>query len=205
MKTKLINDGPQKTYVLVLEKGDEAVSSIEDFARKNGIAAAQLTGIGAFSDAVLGFFDWETKNYREIPVTEQVEVVSLLGDVALGADRHADAASTRSRQPRRRHRNGRPSPESACPADTGGGADRIASAPAQAEGCRERAGAHRSRGIAGDVGPTASRKDRNRSPAGPHDRRGPLGAGVLPDARNHRHDRRVHRFVGQCVEAIGAN
>ena len=47
MKTKLINDGPPKTYVLVLEKGDEAVSSIEDFARKNGIGAAQLTGIGA--------------------------------------------------------------------------------------------------------------------------------------------------------------
>jgi uncharacterized protein len=86
MKTKLINEGPQKTYVLVLEMGDEAVSSIEDFARKNGIAAAQLTGIGAFSDAVLGFFDWETKNYRNIPVTEQVEVVSLLGDIALGAD-----------------------------------------------------------------------------------------------------------------------
>jgi uncharacterized protein len=66
MKSKLINDGPQKTYVLVLDKGDEAVSSIEDFARKNGIAAAQLTGVGAFSDAVLGFFNWETKAYRKI-------------------------------------------------------------------------------------------------------------------------------------------
>jgi predicted DNA-binding protein with PD1-like motif len=86
MKSKLINDGPQKTYVLALDKGDEAVSSIEGFARENGIAAAQLTGIGAFSDAVLGFFDWETKDYRKIPVTEQVEVVSLLGDVALGPD-----------------------------------------------------------------------------------------------------------------------
>jgi predicted DNA-binding protein with PD1-like motif len=86
MKTKLINNGSQKTYVLVLDKDDEAVGSIEDFARKNGIAAAQLTGIGAFSDAALGFFDWETKNYRAIHVTEQVEVVSLLGDIALGAD-----------------------------------------------------------------------------------------------------------------------
>ena len=86
MKTKLINDGPQKTYVLVLDKGDEAISSIEGFVRENGIAAAQLTGIGACSDTVLGFFDWETKDYRKIPVTEQVEVVSLLGDVALGAD-----------------------------------------------------------------------------------------------------------------------
>ena len=86
MKTKLINDGPQKTYVLILDKGDEAVGSIEGFAREKGIMAAQLTGIGAFSDAVLGFFDWETKEYRRIPVTEQVEVVSLLGDVALGPD-----------------------------------------------------------------------------------------------------------------------
>ena len=61
MKTKLINDGPQKTFVLVLDKDDEVVSSIEGFAREHGIAAAQLTGIGACSDVVLGFFDWETK------------------------------------------------------------------------------------------------------------------------------------------------
>src|SRR6478736_5158555 len=86
MKTKLINGGPQETFVLVLDKGDEVVSSIEGFVREHGIAAAQLTGIGAFSDALLGFFDWETKDYQKIPVTEQVEVVSLLGDIALGAD-----------------------------------------------------------------------------------------------------------------------
>jgi uncharacterized protein len=86
MKFKLVNDGPQKTYVLVLDKGDEAVSSIADFARHQGLAAAQLTGLGAFSDVVLGFFDWEKKEYRKIPVNEQVEVVSLLGDIALGPD-----------------------------------------------------------------------------------------------------------------------
>src|SRR5690349_20482009 len=62
VKSKIINDGPQKTYVLVLDKGDEAVSCIEGFARENDIAAAQMTGIGAFSDAVLGFFDWESKD-----------------------------------------------------------------------------------------------------------------------------------------------
>ena len=86
MRFKLVNDGPQKTYVLVLDKGDEAVSCMERFARDHGLAAAQLTGIGAFSDAVLGFFDWEKKEYRKIPVREQVEVVSLIGDVALGPD-----------------------------------------------------------------------------------------------------------------------
>jgi predicted DNA-binding protein with PD1-like motif len=66
MKSKLINDGPQKTYVLVLDKGDEVVGCIESFAREKGIAAAQFTGIGAFSDTVLGFFNWETKDYRKI-------------------------------------------------------------------------------------------------------------------------------------------
>jgi predicted DNA-binding protein with PD1-like motif len=35
---------------------------------------------------VLGFFDWETKKYLRNPVTEQVEVVSLTGDLALGPD-----------------------------------------------------------------------------------------------------------------------
>jgi predicted DNA-binding protein with PD1-like motif len=69
--------------VLVLDKDYEAVASIEGFAARNGIAAAQLTGIGAFRDALLGFFDWETKDYRKIPVSEQVEVVSLLDDIAL--------------------------------------------------------------------------------------------------------------------------
>jgi predicted DNA-binding protein with PD1-like motif len=86
MQSKLINDGPQKTYVLVLETGEEAVGSIQGFARDHAVGAAQITGIGAFSDAVLGFFDWETKEYRKIPVREQVEVVSLLGDVAIGPD-----------------------------------------------------------------------------------------------------------------------
>ncbi|MDR3533491.1 MAG: DNA-binding protein [Rhodopila sp.] len=86
MQSKLVNDGPQKTYVLVLESGDEAASSIQRFAVERDLSAAQITGIGAFSDAVLGFFDWDKKDYRKIPIREQVEVVSLVGDVAHGPD-----------------------------------------------------------------------------------------------------------------------
>jgi hypothetical protein len=86
MQSRLINDGPQKTYALVLAYGDEVAGSVERFAAERGLSAAQITGIGAFSDAVLGFFDWEKKDYRKIPVREQVEVVSLVGDVAQGPD-----------------------------------------------------------------------------------------------------------------------
>jgi hypothetical protein len=40
--------------------------------------------IGAFSRAVLGYFQWKTKRYKKIAVGEQVEVLSLLDDVAVG-------------------------------------------------------------------------------------------------------------------------
>jgi predicted DNA-binding protein with PD1-like motif len=84
MKWKLVNDGPQRTFVVVLQSGDEAVACLKRFADEQRLSAAQLTAIGAFSDAVLGYFDWQKKEYRRNPVTEQVEVVSLIGDVALG-------------------------------------------------------------------------------------------------------------------------
>jgi predicted DNA-binding protein with PD1-like motif len=83
MKSKLVNAGPQRTFVVVLDTGDEAIASLKRFIREQRLGAAQLTAIGAFSDAVLGYFDWERKDYKRIPVREQVEVVSLVGDVAL--------------------------------------------------------------------------------------------------------------------------
>jgi predicted DNA-binding protein with PD1-like motif len=83
MRTQVIHEGAQKTWALVLEKGDEAVAALTNFAREHGLAAAHFTAIGAFSDVTLGYFDREQKDYRKIPITEQVEVLSLLGDVAL--------------------------------------------------------------------------------------------------------------------------
>jgi uncharacterized protein len=88
MRTKLINDGTRKSYMLALENGDEAVSSIEGFVLEKGIGFAELTGGGAFSDAVLepGYSYRETKGYCKIIVREQVEVVCFLGEVALSQD-----------------------------------------------------------------------------------------------------------------------
>lgn len=83
MQAKLINDDKAKTYALILEKGDEVMGCLAEFAVRQRLSASQFTAIGAFSDAVLGFFDLRAKDYRPIPVEEQVEVLSLLGDVAL--------------------------------------------------------------------------------------------------------------------------
>jgi uncharacterized protein len=58
------------------------MASVTSFARKEGLLGAQITGVGALSEAVLGYFDWEKKEYLKIPVAEQVEVAALLGDIA---------------------------------------------------------------------------------------------------------------------------
>lgn len=71
------------TYVAVLDKGDEAIGELTRLARERSLSATQLTAIGAFSRARLGWFDRADATYRDIPVDEQVEVLSLVGDVAL--------------------------------------------------------------------------------------------------------------------------
>lgn len=86
MKHKFISEGPERTYAIVLDVGDEPVSCLTEFAKAQRLDAARFTGIGAFSEAVVGFFDLQRKDYERIPIGEQVEVVSLVGDVALGPD-----------------------------------------------------------------------------------------------------------------------
>jgi uncharacterized protein len=86
VKSKLLNQAPERTYAVVLDSADEVLDCLTRFARDERLDAARLSAIGAFRDAVLGFFDLERKDYRRIEVAEQVEVVSLLGDVALGPD-----------------------------------------------------------------------------------------------------------------------
>lgn len=81
-----MHQGDNKTWAVVLETGDEASACLLAFAREQHLSAAHFTAIGAFERTVLGYFDWNTKDYRRIPVDEQVEVVSLIGDVALKGD-----------------------------------------------------------------------------------------------------------------------
>jgi hypothetical protein len=83
VRAKLLNVDPPLTYAVVLQTGDEVISTLNAFVREQEVEAASLTAIGAFSKAVLGYFEWESKQYRRIPVDEQVELLSLLGDVAI--------------------------------------------------------------------------------------------------------------------------
>jgi hypothetical protein len=83
MQHKLLHDNAgQRTFAVVLETGDEVLKCLQSFVTDQRIRAAEFTAIGAFSDVVLKYFDWQTKKYIENRINEQVEVASLIGDVA---------------------------------------------------------------------------------------------------------------------------
>jgi predicted DNA-binding protein with PD1-like motif len=83
MRWKLLDLGPPATRAVVLDTDDEAIAVLGKFVKEHDIATASVSAIGAFERAVVGYFEWSTKQYKRIPVDEQVEVVSLIGDVAL--------------------------------------------------------------------------------------------------------------------------
>ncbi|MGE5465582.1 MAG: PPC domain-containing DNA-binding protein [Methanocella sp.] len=83
MRSKVLSEAGERTFALIFETGEEPMSLLTRFAADHKITAARLTAIGAFSDATIAYFDWETKDYRRIPIDEQVEVLSLIGDIAL--------------------------------------------------------------------------------------------------------------------------
>lgn len=83
MKHKLLNERDGwRSYVLIFERGDEVMDGLVDFAASTDLAGAHFHGIGAFRDAVLAYFDWDTKEYERIPVDEQVEVTSISGNIS---------------------------------------------------------------------------------------------------------------------------
>ena len=83
MQVKLVKDAPEeKVYAVFFYKGDEALSGLTDFAIQHKIEDAHFTAIGAVSGATLAWLDPGNKIYHRIPVAEQVEVLSLIGDVA---------------------------------------------------------------------------------------------------------------------------
>lgn len=83
MKTKQLLDSP-RTFALIFDTGDEIISELKRFAEAQSLSGSSFKAIGALSDARLDWFDWEDKKYKvAVDIQEQVEVLSLIGDIAL--------------------------------------------------------------------------------------------------------------------------
>ncbi len=86
MKSKIVEDADVVTYVVVCDPADEAVAVLTQFARAERLEASQVTAVGGFERATVGWFDPAARQFRHIPVDEPSEVLSLMGDVAEAED-----------------------------------------------------------------------------------------------------------------------
>jgi uncharacterized protein len=83
MRHKQLSHTP-KTFALIFETGDEITNVLKRFAAEQKLAGSSFKAIGALSFVKLGWFNWKTKKYEvAVEFDEQVELLSLIGDVAL--------------------------------------------------------------------------------------------------------------------------
>jgi uncharacterized protein len=83
MRSKQVAENP-KTFVVILDTGDEILSSLKQLAQTEHLAGSSFKAIGALSDVELGWFNWESRKYQTaVKLKEQVELLSLIGDIAL--------------------------------------------------------------------------------------------------------------------------
>ena len=83
MRSKLIAATGQKTWAIIFDDGEDPAAGLLEFAQQQKLSASQFSAIGAFSEVELGFFLMDQQDYKKIPIREQVEVLSFLGDVTL--------------------------------------------------------------------------------------------------------------------------
>jgi predicted DNA-binding protein with PD1-like motif len=70
------------TVVVVLATGEEVMESLTSVAREHAVEGARVAGIGALRGATLGFYDLARKDYDRFRIEEEVELLSLLGNIS---------------------------------------------------------------------------------------------------------------------------
>lgn len=82
MKHRVLGQaGGGRRFAAVFDIGDDVLEHLQQLCEREAIASASITGLGGFGSATLGYFDMEAKRYEPIPIDEQVEVLSLIGNV----------------------------------------------------------------------------------------------------------------------------
>jgi predicted DNA-binding protein with PD1-like motif len=84
MRSRLVyQDGSHhRTFVLAFDKAEDPVALLSRFADTQKLSGSHITATGSFERAVVGYFDRLEGDYLRIPVEQQVEVLSLDGEVA---------------------------------------------------------------------------------------------------------------------------
>ena len=73
-------------YIVRVESGERVIEALMELLRRERVGFANLSGAGGFRWARIGFWDPETKDYRNRDLDEQLEVVSFQGNASIRSD-----------------------------------------------------------------------------------------------------------------------
>ncbi len=83
MKSKLLGRQPAgRAYAVVFDIDDDVLEQLGRFVENEGFEGARFCGVGGFSRATVAYYDMAQKQYLPIEVSEQVEVLSFIGNAA---------------------------------------------------------------------------------------------------------------------------
>ena len=69
-------------YVLRIDKGEEVLTSLTNFCKKENIKVGQITGLGATDKITIGLFNPNEKAYKKSESTGPMEITSLIGNIS---------------------------------------------------------------------------------------------------------------------------
>lgn len=79
---KLISQD-RNTYILRFDSGEEVVAGLQLFCQKQGITGGWISGLGSSREAVVSYYNLQTKKYEDHILSERLEVTNLCGNVAV--------------------------------------------------------------------------------------------------------------------------
>jgi predicted DNA-binding protein with PD1-like motif len=84
MKSKLVGENTgARHFLIVLDTGEEVAGALLRFAEEQRVSHASFHALGAFSRSTIAFFNLDTNEYEKTRIDEQVEVISLIGNIAI--------------------------------------------------------------------------------------------------------------------------
>jgi predicted DNA-binding protein with PD1-like motif len=73
-------------YTLFFKRGEEVFSGLKTFLEEDNIQAAHISGLGAADELDIAYYNIKTKEYERHEMQEEVEILSLNGNVGIKED-----------------------------------------------------------------------------------------------------------------------
>ena len=72
-----------RLWMVRVDKGEEIVTALLEFAAQHDVRCASVTGLGGVRDVTLAYFDVDVKQYLDRTIHGVLELVSLVGNLAI--------------------------------------------------------------------------------------------------------------------------